>query len=146
MKVAAKAFSSLPKETYIAGLTLLAIVLHLILQYGTASLPRFALLPLFVALIIGGIPLVSELAKKLFKMEFGSDLLAGVSILTAVLLGQYLVATIVVLMLSGGAALEFYATAKASSVLDALSKRVPSIAHRRDGSGLSDVKLEEIRI
>ena len=61
-----------------------------------------ALLPLFGALIVGGIPLVTELVKKLFKMEFGSDLLAGVSILTAVLLAQYLVATIVVVMLSGG--------------------------------------------
>jgi len=52
----------------------------------------------------------------------------------------------VVLMLSGGAALEFYATAKASSVLDALAKRVPSIAHRREGPVLHEVKLEEIRV
>jgi heavy metal translocating P-type ATPase len=146
MKVAAKPFSNLPKEIYIAGLTLLAILLHLILRYGAASPPRVALLPLFVALAIGGIPLVFELAKKLLKGEFGSDLLAGVSILAAVVLAQYLVAAIVVLMLSGGAALEFYATAKASSVLDTLAKRVPSIAHRRDGPAISDVKLEEIRV
>jgi heavy metal translocating P-type ATPase len=146
MKAAAKAFSSLPKEIYIAGFTLLAIALHLILRYTTALPPRVALIPLLAALVIGGVPLVFELAKKLFKMEFGSDLLAGISILTAVLLGQYLVATIVVLMLSGGAALEFYATAKASSVLDALAKRVPSIAHRREGSTLQDAKLEEIRV
>jgi cation transport ATPase len=126
--MATRVFSSLPKEIYIAGLTLLAIALHLTLRYVAASPPRTALVPLFVALIIGGIPLVFELAKKLFKMEFGSDLLAGVSILTAVLLAQYLVATIVVLMLSGGAALEFYAVAKASSVLDALAKRVPGKA------------------
>ena len=146
MKTAAKVFSSLPKEIYIAGLTLLAIALHLTLRYVAAWPPRTALVPLFVALIIGGIPLVFELARKLLKMEFGSDLLAGISILTAVLLAQYLVATIVVLMLSGGAALEFYASAKASSVLNALAKRVPSIAHRREGSLLLDVKLEEIRV
>ena len=145
MKVAAKAFPSLPKEIYIAGLTLLAIAGHLMLRYAAGSPPRIALLPLFAALIVGGIPLVAELVKKLFKMEFGSDLLAGVSILTAVLLAQYLVATIVVLMLSGGAALEFYATTKASSVLDELARRVPSTAHRREGSVLHDVKLEEIR-
>lgn len=146
MKVAAKPFSNLPKETYIAGLTLLAIVLHLYLRFATTLPPRIAALPLFAALVIGGIPLVFELAKKLFRREFGSDLLAGVSILTAVLLGQYLVATIVVLMLSGGAALEFYATAKASSVLDALAKRLPNVAHRREGSALKDVKLEEISV
>jgi heavy metal translocating P-type ATPase len=146
MKVAAKAFQSLPKETYIAGLTVLAIALHLFLRFAAALPPRFALIPLFAALLIGGIPLVFELAKKLLRKEFGSDLLAGVSILTAVLLGQYLVAAIVVLMLSGGAALEFYATARASSVLDALAKRVPSTAHRRAGSALRDVKLDEIRV
>ena len=144
--MAAKPFSNLPKETYIAGLTLVAIALHLYLRFATAANVRTAALPLFAALIVGGVPLVFELAKKLVKREFGSDLLAGVSILTAVLLGQYLVATIVVLMLSGGAALEFYATAKASSVLDALAKRLPSIAHRREGSTLRDVKLEEIRV
>ena len=146
MKVTAKAFSSLPKETYIAALTLLAIGLHLVLRYAPATPPGVADWPLFIALLIGGIPLVFELAKKLFKMEFGSDLLAGVSIFTAVLLAQYLVAAIVVLMLSGGATLEFYATAKASSVLAALARRMPSIAHRREGSLLRDVKLEEIRV
>ena len=144
--MAAKPFSNLPKETYIAGLTLVAIVLHLVFRYGLHLPTRTSLLPLFAALIIGGVPLVYELAGKLLKKEFGSDLLAGISILTAVLLGQYLVAAIVVLMLSGGAALEFYATAKASSVLDALARRMPSIAHRRDGAVLKDVKLEEIRV
>lgn len=144
--MAAKPFSKLPKETYIAGFTLVAIALHLVLRFATTVHPRIALFPLFAALVIGGAPLVFELAKHVVKREFGSDLLAGVSILTAVLLGQYLVATIVVLMLSGGAALEFYATARASSVLDALAKRVPSIAHKRDGSAIVDLKLEDIRI
>jgi heavy metal translocating P-type ATPase len=146
MKVAAKPFSNLPKETYIAGFTLVAILLHLALRYGTSLPQRTVQLPLFAALVIGGAPLVFELAKKLIKRNFGSDLLAGISILTAILLAQYLVATIVVLMLSGGEALEFYATAKASSVLDALARRMPNIAHRRDGSAVVDVKLEDIRV
>src|SRR5947199_10631384 len=105
MKVAAKAFSSLPKESYIAGLTLLAIAGHLILRYAAASPPRIALLPLFGALIIGGIPLVSELAHTLFKTDFGSDILARVPILTAVLLAAYPVCTRRAWVLSGGTAL-----------------------------------------
>ena len=146
MKMAEKPFSRLPKETYIAGFTVLATALHLILRYATNTRPLFALLPLFAALLIGGIPMVFELAENLIKREFGSDLLAGVSILTAVLLGQYLVATIVVLMLSGGQALEQFATARASSVLDALARRVPNTAHRRKGTALADVKLDDIRV
>jgi len=134
------------KETYIAGLTLLAIALHVLLRYvlHLPVLPANA--PLFAALLIGGIPLVWELLKKLYRREFGSDLLAGVSILTAIALREYLVATIVVLMLSGGEALEEFATARASSVLDALARRMPSTAHRKEPGGLVDVKLADIRI
>ena len=90
--------------------------------------------------------MVWVLLKKLWNREFGSDLLAGVSILTAILLREYLVATIVVLMLSGGEALEEYARARASSVLDALARRMPSAAHRREAGGLAVVRLADIRI
>src|SRR4029077_3613043 len=102
--------------------------------------------PLIAALIFGGIPLVVTLTKKAFAREFGSDLLAGISIVTAVLLGEYLVGAIVILMLSGGTALEQFASRRASSVLDALARRMPQIAHRRTGANLADVKLAEIAI
>ena len=134
------------KETLIAGLTLLAIALHLVFRYALYLPALQANLPLFAVLFVGGVPMLWELLKKLWKREFGSDLLAGVSIITAILLREYLVATIVVLMLSGGEALEHYATARASSVLDALARRVPTIAHRKEADGLIDVKLTEIRV
>ena len=139
-------YSNLPKETYIAGITLIAIAVHLVLRYGTLASPRTAVPPLLAALLVGGTPLVLDLAKKLIGGQFESDLLAGISILTAIALAQYLVAAIVVLMLSGGTALEHFATARASSVLDALARRVPSVAHRKDGNRTTDVTLDEIRI
>jgi heavy metal translocating P-type ATPase len=79
-------------------------------------------------------------------MEFGSDHLAGISIITSVALGEYLVGVIVILMLSGGTALEQFASRRASSVLDALARRVPQFAHRKIGNKLSDVKLGEIAV
>ena len=88
--------------------------------------------------------MLAALARKLVALEFGSDLLAGISILTAALLGEYLVGAIVVLMLSGGVALEQYATRRVSSALDALAHRMPRLAHRKSASGLSDAPLEEI--
>jgi len=134
------------KETLIAGFTLVAIALHIVLRYAFLF-PAFASnLPLFAALVLGGVPLVWELFQKLLRREFGSDLLAGISILTAIALREYLVAAIVVLMLSGGEALEAFATARASSVLDALARRVPSVAHRRETAGLVDIKLADVRI
>ncbi len=136
---------ALTKESYIAGFTLLAILLHLVLRYLLHLPPLTFHIPLFAALL-AGTPLLWKLLQKLFKREFGADLLAGISIFTAVLLGEYLVAAIVVLMLSGGEALEEYATARASSVLDALARRVPRLAHRREGGQLVDVKLPDIRV
>ena len=146
MRLSMRALSNPPKETYIAGFTLLAILLYLRFRYWAAAPSPIAQVPLYVALLVGGAPLVLDLARKLIKREFGSDLLAGISILTAVLMGQYLVGTIVVLMLSGGAALEQFATARASSVLDALARRVPSVAHRKEGLATTDVLLDEVRV
>src|SRR6516225_1115284 len=146
MRAPAKQRFAPTKETLIAGFTLVAIILHVVLKYALHSPSLTFLAPLFAALFVGGIPMVWELVKKLAKRQFGSDLLAGVSIITAILLSEYLVAVIVILMLSGGEALEEFATARASSVLEALARRMPSLAHRKDGSGLAEVKLEDIRI
>ena len=145
MTASTKRGSAFSVETFIAAFSLVAILLHLVFRHLLHLPSLTSNLPLFAALLAGA-PLLLALLKKLFKREFGSDLLAGISIVTAVILGQYLVAAIVVLMLSGGAALEEYATARASSVLDALARRVPSIAHRRDVNGLKDLKLDEIRV
>ena len=133
-------------ETYIALLAALGIGVHLALRYLTHFPSSIYLLPLYLTLIIGGIPLLITLVRKLITREFGSDLLAGISILSSVLLGQYLVGGIIVLMLSGGEALEHYATRRASSVLDALAKRMPSVAHRKLDSVISDISLDAIAI
>ena len=134
------------KETYIAYLAAAGILAHLILRY-VFRVPAFAsTFPLYVTLLLGGAPLLFELARKMTKLEFGSDLLAGASILTAIALGEYLVGSIVVLMLSGGTALEQYATRHASSVLDALARRLPQTAHRKTDAGLADVELDDVRI
>jgi len=134
------------RTTIIAALSVAAILLHLILRFvfRTSRGPFEA--PLLAALILGGLPLVYDLLRKLWRREFGSDLLAGISIVTSVWLGEYLAGTIVVLMLSGGEALENYALRSASSVLAALAKRMPSVAHRKRGSEILDVALAEIAI
>lgn len=91
-------------------------------------------------------PLLVALLRQALRREFGSDLLAGLAIVTSVLLGEYLMATVVVLMLSGGQALEGYATRRASSVLDALARRNPTSAHRRVDEHLVDIPLDDIRV
>ena len=105
-----------------------------------------AQLPLVIMLVLGGVPLVWDLLSKLFRGTFGSDLLAGISIVTSVVLGEYLAGVLVVLMLSGGEALESRAVSRAGDVLNALARRMPSLAHRKTATGPSDVALSEIAV
>ncbi len=134
------------KTSIIALFSTAAIVLHLVLRFTLQMGPRTHQIPLLVTLVVGGLPLLYDLFQKLVKREFGSDLLGGISIITSVLLGEYLAGSIIVLMLAGGAALESYALSSASSVLAALAKRMPSIAHRKLVSGITDVALEDVSV
>ncbi len=120
--------------------------MHLVLRYGVHSEAPSYQIPLWIVLAFGGIPLLYELLTKVVKLQFGSDLLAGISIVTAALLGEYLAGALVVLMLSGGEALESYAVRSASSVLRALAQRMPSLAHRRQDGQMVDVPLSEVAI
>jgi heavy metal translocating P-type ATPase len=134
------------RTTIIAGIALTAILVHLVLRFALQTWPVVYHLPLLAALAIGGLPLIYELLKKLLKREFGSDLLGGISIVTSVVMEEYLAGSIIVLMLAGGEALESYALRSASSVLAALAKRMPSIAHRKTGSEIADVELHDVAV
>jgi heavy metal translocating P-type ATPase len=134
------------RHAAIAAISLCCITGYVVLRFVFDQPETTAQWLLWIALTLGGVPLVAELAVRLLNREFGSDLLAGISIVTAVLLGEYLAGALVVLMLSGGEALESFAVRRASSVLDALARRMPSIAHRKVESGLVDIKLSEIEI
>ncbi len=134
------------KTTVIAALSVAAILAHLALRFGFHTTPTTSQIPLLITLAIGGVPLLYDLLRKLLKREFGSDLLGGISIITSVLLGEYLAGSIIVLMLAGGEALESYALRSASSVLAALAKRMPSVAHRKRDAEIVDVGLQDVAV
>ncbi|MCC2653017.1 MAG: cadA 1, partial [Microvirga sp.] len=134
------------RTTVIAALSLAAILLHVLLRFAFHAPPATFRIPLLATLVLGGGPLLYDLLRKLRKREFGSDLLGGISVVTSVVLGEYLAGSIIVLMLSGGEALEKYALRSASSVLAALAKRMPSAAHRKRGGEISDVAITEIAV
>jgi heavy metal translocating P-type ATPase len=133
-------------DFFIASLAATGIAAHLTLRYGfrVSSLAQFV--PLYLTLILGGLPLIVRLTNKVFAREFGSDLLAGISIVVSVLMGQYLVGSIVILMLSGGTALETFATRRASSVLKALAQRMPQAAHRKTENGITDIEIGTVLV
>ncbi len=138
------------KEVVIAAIASAAIVIHLILRFGLETCGPvlgvpLSVIPLWVALACGA-PLVVGLAINLARLEFSSDLLAGISIVTSVILGEYLAGTFVVLMLSGGQALEAFAVRRASFALEALAKRLPTLAHRKSDDSIRDVPLAAVAV
>ncbi|MBI4597652.1 MAG: cadmium-translocating P-type ATPase [Candidatus Omnitrophica bacterium] len=132
------------KHTAIAIATLAALAAYVILRWILRSSAALYDAPLLGILLLGGAPLLYDIAGGLLRREWGSDVLAALSILTAVILGEYVAGAIIVLMYSGGTALEGYAVTRASSVLRALSKRLPSVAHRKHNAQLLDVALADI--
>jgi heavy metal translocating P-type ATPase len=133
-------------DARIAVLAVAGIAFHLALRYIWGFCEYPVDLPLFVVLAVGGLPLVAQLIWRGAHGQFGADHLAGISIVASVLLREYLAGSIVVLMLSGGNALELFAVARATSVLRALARRVPTLAHRHRGDGLEDVPIAEIHV
>jgi heavy metal translocating P-type ATPase len=129
-------------QLFIPGISIFGIICSLITYLLWDS--EIARIPLLLVIIVGGLPLVYELLKNLFKLEFGADLIAGIAILTSFFLGEYLAGAIVVLMLSGGNALEGYALKKASSALSALAKRLPTIAHKKESNEIKDISAAEV--
>ena len=75
--------------------------------------------------------------------HYGLDILAVVAMVATVAVGEYLAALIIVLMLSGGEALEDYAAGRARRELDALLARAPQHAHRLPG-GDPDMTPEDV--
>ncbi len=102
-------------------------------------------IPLLLVLLLGGFPLIFELVWGLIRGELGADFLAAISIATSLILGEYLAGAFVVLMLSGGQALEAYAVRSASAVLEALASRMPSIVHREAAGGEETVRPDQIQ-
>jgi heavy metal translocating P-type ATPase len=100
----------------------------------------------YAALILGGAPIVYGTIIGMFKGRFASDIVAMLAIITAAIMNQAFAGAIVVLMQSGGEAIEEYGLRRASSSLDALLKRAPRTAHRKKGEFLEEIGVQEVAI
>ena len=74
------------RGSVIAVLATIGIAVHLALRWGGEVSPAVRELPLYLVLTLGGVQLVVSLVRKLVRRQFGSDLLAGISIVAAALL------------------------------------------------------------
>src|SRR6266487_1839706 len=101
---------------------------------------------LFAVVLLGGIPLLWETGQQFLRKEFSVDVIALLAITGSLLLREYLAGAFIVLMLSGGEALEAYALRRARSSLSALAERAPRTAHIWRGDELVSIPAEQIEV
>jgi heavy metal translocating P-type ATPase len=80
------------------------------------------------------------------RREPGVDVIAVLSMAGALVLKEELAGAIIGVMLTGGAALERFAVARAHRELTALLTRAPRVAHRREPDGMVDVDVSKVAL
>lgn len=87
------------------------------------------------------------MVRDVLRGHVGLDVLAVVAMVATLAVGEYVAALIIVLMLSGGRALEDFAARRAKRELTALLDRSPQVAHvLRHVDSLRDDELEDVAV
>ena len=99
-----------------------------------------------VTLIIGGIPIIVDTVRNMIHRHFAADIIAMLAIITAILSNEALPGVVIVIMQSGGKALEDHAFRKASTSLNALLARSPQTANRKKNNIIEVIDVNSIKI
>lgn len=100
----------------------------------------------FATLVLGGAPVVLSTIKGMLKGHFASDIVAMLAIITAIIMNQAFAGAVVVLMQSGGEALEKFGLRRASSSLNALLGRAPRSARRKKDDHFEEIDVKEVKV
>jgi len=100
-----------------------------------------------VGLVLTGALPVAQTLRGALRGHFAADLVASLAIVTAVFVGEPFAGLVIVLMQTGGEALERYAAGRASRALHELEAAAPRTAHRvRDDGGVDDIAAESVQV
>ena len=101
----------------------------------------------FLGLIVTSAVPVWQTLRNMLKGEFAADVVAILAIVSAAALYQPFAGLVVVIMLTGGAALERYAEGRAGAAVAALEQAAPRQAHIRDADGtIRDAASETVQV
>src|SRR5215469_6899417 len=92
------------------------------------------------------IVLLFSMLRDFLAGRFGVDSIAFLSMAAALLLRQNLAGIIIAIMYAGGNVLEDFAIARAERDLRSLIDRAPRVAHRRVGSTIEDVPIQQVAV
>jgi len=118
-------------------------IIGLGLQIG--GLATIAHLVLGLTAVGLAVPMLINMIRDLRMGTFGVDILAITAIVTAVIMHEYWAGIVVVLMLTGGEALEDYAENRAKREMSALLSNAPRIAHVLRGQKELDVPVNDVK-
>ena len=104
----------------------------------------FANLVWLAGIAVLGLPVVWRTVRHALGGHFATDIVASMAIVTSVVLAQPLAGMIVVLMQTGGEALERFAEGRASQAVRQLEADSPRQAHRLSGRQVSDVPVNDL--
>ena len=99
-----------------------------------------------VTMAVGTVPILWRILKDISRGHFGVDIIAIVAIIASFVLGEYLAGNMILLMLSGGEALETYALKRARRELSSLISNAPTFAHIKKDEKLLDVSVADVKI
>jgi heavy metal translocating P-type ATPase len=127
---------------------------EVLLSYGR---PLVAAVLLFTGAIAGplawwiglvglGVPMVVRTLFGMVKGRFAADVVAALAVMTAIVLQQPLAGLVIVLMQTGGEALDRYAEGRASEAVRTLEADAPRTARRRQGDGWVNIAADAIAV
>lgn len=126
-------------------LTIIIAGIALILQYGF-HYPLLAQIIVTIAGAIVALTMLVGMVKALRSGKYGVDLLAILAVVATLAVGEYWAAMVILVMLTGGDALEDYAAKKANTELKALLDNSPRFAHVVTPDGSKDVPVNDVPV
>lgn len=111
-----------------------------------AGAPRVADGCWIAGTVVAVAPAVGWVVAGLRRGRFGVDVIAVLSLVGTLLVGEYLAGALIAVMLAGGRALEAAAERRASHDLRALLEHAPRFARRRVGSAVDVVALGDVAV
>ncbi|WGL17117.1 heavy metal translocating P-type ATPase [Microbulbifer bruguierae] len=126
----------------------LAVIIAVLLAAGGVAqlLHKSPVLPWVAAVVLMLVVASVESLRALAHRKAGVDVLALLTMVGALILGQYLAGAVIAFMFASGRALEEYSSGRARQALSALLERSPRSAHRRVGTAIEEIPAEQVQI
>ena len=127
------------------GLILVIALIALVLQFGF-HYPLLAQIIVTIAGALVALTMFIGMIKTLRSGKYGVDLLAILAVIATLSVSEYWAAMVILVMLTGGDALEDYAAKKANTELKALLDNSPRRAHVVSPTGTTDVAVDDVKV